>query len=103
MFTPNSDTVLIEKIASDMAAAPQEVALGEAEEYFKYDLRPLFQEIKAPIRSINRQSRDPELVEEIRKYAPSFEIVSVPNAGHFLMIEDPDTFNRLLEEIIQDF
>jgi pimeloyl-ACP methyl ester carboxylesterase len=27
----------------------------------------------------------------------------MPGVGHFLMLEDPDTFNRLLGEAIEDF
>ena len=27
----------------------------------------------------------------------------MPGAGHFLMMEDPDTFNRLLTEAIEGF
>ena len=27
----------------------------------------------------------------------------MPGVGHFLMMEDPETFNRLLGETIEDF
>jgi pimeloyl-ACP methyl ester carboxylesterase len=29
--------------------------------------------------------------------------VLMPGVGHFLMMEDPETFNRLLGEVIADF
>ena len=27
----------------------------------------------------------------------------MPGVGHFLMMEEPETFNRLLDEAIEDF
>ena len=27
----------------------------------------------------------------------------MPGVGHFLMMEEPETFNRLLGEVIEDF
>ena len=40
MFTPNSDPALIEKIVSDMSAAPAEVGSSAIEEILKHDLIP---------------------------------------------------------------
>jgi len=102
MFTTESDSVLIEKIVTDMAAAPPEVGLKEVEGLFKYDMIKAFQEVKVPIRCINA-GRNQENVEEARQYAPTFEVVAMSNVGHFVMMEDPETFNRLLEETIQEF
>ena len=102
MFTPNSDPVLIEKIASDMAAAPPEVGLSELIELFKYDFVSAVQQIEVPIRCINA-NRNEKNVKEAQQYTHSYDVVAMSNVGHFVMMEDPETFIRLLEEIIQEF
>ncbi len=100
-FTLKSDSVLIDKIVTDMAAGPPEVGIKCVEGNIKYDRATAFKEVKVPIRTIN-SGRNQKTVEEIRKYAPTFEVIAMSNVGHFVMMEDPETFNRLLEETIQE-
>jgi hypothetical protein len=38
-----------------------------------------------------------------QQYAPSFKAMIMSGVGHFNMIEDSETFNRLLEEAVQEF
>ena len=52
------------------------------------------------IRCINSDTK-PTNVEAGRHYASSFEVAYMSGVGHFVMMEDPETFNRLLEETIQ--
>ncbi|GAH27103.1 unnamed protein product [marine sediment metagenome] len=99
MFTEKSDPALIERIASDMSAAPPMIGLGALEELLRWDLTMALQEVKAPIRCINSY-RDPNLEAQ---YASYFDVVHVLQVGrHFVMMEDPDIFNRLLAEAIQE-
>ncbi len=105
MFTPNSDPVLVEKIVADMSSAPQEVGLGALEGYVDFqnnEIIQVLQEVQAPITCIN-SDQYPTNVEANQHYAPSFKALIMSGAGHFNMIEEPDTFNRLLEETVQEF
>jgi len=39
----------------------------------------------------------------VKSFAPSFEsfqVLVVPEVGHFIMMEEPETFNRLLTQAI---
>jgi len=36
-----------------------------------------------------------------RRHASSFEVVYMSDVGHFVMMEDPETFNRLLGDIVK--
>lgn len=58
-------------------------------------------QLEVPIIAINSE-RLPTDVEAFRKYVPSFQAKTVPNAGHLVMWDEPDEFNRLLEESIQE-
>jgi pimeloyl-ACP methyl ester carboxylesterase len=105
MFTPNSDSTLVEKIVADMSSAPQEVGLGALEGYVDFqndEIIRVLQEVQAPITCIN-SDKYPTSVETNQRYAPSFQVKIMSGVGHFNMMEDPETFNRLLEETIQEF
>ena len=56
-------------------------------------------EVRIPIRSIN-SNRYPVNVEVNRKYAGSYDVKFMKRVGHFIMLEDPFTFNKLLKETI---
>jgi len=105
MFTPTSDSALVEKIATDMSSAPPVVGIGALERYIDFqnnEIIRVLQEVKAPITCIN-SDMNPTNVEINQHYAPSFKSVIMSGAGHFNMIEDPETFNRLLGETVQEF
>jgi pimeloyl-ACP methyl ester carboxylesterase len=61
-----------------------------------------FKQIKAPITAIN-SDMEPTKVETFRKYTPSFQAKIIPDVGHVVFWDNPEEFNRLLEESIQEF
>jgi pimeloyl-ACP methyl ester carboxylesterase len=102
-FTPNSDQMLIDKIVTDMSSAPPEVGIDAAEANVNFEnneIIKVLKEVKAPITCINAGATN---VETNKRHAPSFKVKIMSGVGHFHMIEDPETFNRLLEETIQEF
>jgi len=101
MFPPNADSALVAHIASDMASGPAEVGIGAMTNLLRYDPAPAVRELKVPIRGINAD-KWPTNVEGNKKLAASFDVKFMPGRGHFVQIEDPDTFNRLLEETIHE-
>ena len=104
MFTPNSDPALVEKIVADMSSAPQEVGLGALEGYIDFQINEIIrvlQEVKAPITCIN-SDKYPTNVETNQRYALFFQAKIMSGVGHFNMMEDPEAFNRRLEETIQE-
>ena len=102
MFSEGSDSALVEQIATDMAAAPPEVGLSAIEEFLGYDYRSVLAEVRLPIRTINCD-KYPTDVEGNQAIGESFEIRLMPGTGHFLHMEDPVTFNRLLSETLSEF
>lgn len=101
MFTPKTDAKLIEKIVKVMSSAPPEVGIQSFEGMFKQDLVAVLKEIKVPIRCINAD-KFPINVEAGKRHAVSFEVKIMKGVGHFLHMEDPETFNRLLEETVKE-
>ncbi|MFC1682959.1 alpha/beta fold hydrolase [Candidatus Zixiibacteriota bacterium] len=105
MFPPAADSALVERVLADLASAPAEVGIGAMEAYYKWfrdDFERVVAEIDVPLHCISADLW-PTNVEGNRKYFPSFDISVMPGRGHFLHMEDPETFNRLLEEVVAKF
>ena len=101
LFTPKTDPALIEKIVHAMASCPPEVGLGAWESLFSYDLASAMDKIKTNIRCIN-SDKYPNNIDAGKRHALSFEVKLLKGYGHFLMLEDPKTFNTLLEESLNE-
>jgi pimeloyl-ACP methyl ester carboxylesterase len=100
LFTPDADTTLMATVAEDMASSPKEIALSALESAWTYDMRAAFANVRVPIRGINSDFY-PVNIDAGKRHASSFEITFMSGVGHFLMMEDPVTFNRHLEDTIQ--
>jgi pimeloyl-ACP methyl ester carboxylesterase len=101
MFTPKSDPALAERVAQEMAEAPKEVAISALENLFAYNEARALAATKAPLRLINAD-RWPTDLAAVRKHKPGVQLAVMEGRGHFLMLEDPAEFNRLLEGALKD-
>jgi len=45
----------------------------------------------------------PTNVEAFKRYVPGFKVKIVKDVGHLIMWDNPEEFNRLLEECIKEF
>jgi pimeloyl-ACP methyl ester carboxylesterase len=99
MFVPSSDPRLADRIAKDMASAPPAVAVSAMAQLLRYDQGAALASIKAPIRVINSDKWATDL-EALRKHRPDISLAVVPAVGHFLMMEEPEEFNRLLQRAV---
>jgi pimeloyl-ACP methyl ester carboxylesterase len=102
MFLPDTDPGLVEWVVTDMASAPPEIAVDALERAISND-GPIvagLRELTASVVAINPGYR-PTDIEDLRRHG--VEAIVMPGVGHFLMLEDPDGFNRLLREVIEAF
>jgi pimeloyl-ACP methyl ester carboxylesterase len=101
MFPENADSALVDRIAADMSTAPPEVAISAVENYISVNPMEVLKEVRVPIRAINSDMW-PTNLKTNRKHAASFELKLMPGIGHFVQLEDPATFNRLLHETLDE-
>lgn len=99
MFPTGSDPNIVEKIVEDMSSAPPGVGISSLWGYFRYNVTEALKQVKVPLYCINSDLLETN-VEANRRHAESFDVKLMPKMGHFIMIEGPDTFNRLLDEVI---
>lgn len=57
--------------------------------------------VKAPVRLLNSDFMPTDL-QHWQKHHSDVELTIMPGVGHFLMLENPGEFNRLLENILRD-
>jgi pimeloyl-ACP methyl ester carboxylesterase len=102
MFVPGSDPGLAEWVAADMSAAPPGIAVDAMEHAISNDraMPGLLQQLTMPVVAINPDHR-PTDIHALRPHGVKTVLMS--GVDLFLMMEDPDTFNRLLGEVLKEF
>ena len=101
MFTPDADSLIVEQIANDMSSAPPKVGIGAMQELASYDIIKTLKDVQISIVCIN-SDKWPTNVEAGQRHVISFELKLMPGIGHFVMIEEPDKFNKFLNETLNE-
>jgi pimeloyl-ACP methyl ester carboxylesterase len=102
IFGENADSTLVMRIANDMSSAPPQVALASFRSLFHFEEAPIFDETNIPVVFIN-STRFPTNTESANKHIKEFKLILIEDVGHFPMLENPEEFNRILEETIKEF
>jgi pimeloyl-ACP methyl ester carboxylesterase len=101
-FTDRTDPILKKWIVGDMSAAPPEVAIPAIVALMAMDYGPTLAELDVPIIAVNSAGA-PTDEAGIREIEPRFKVVNLQGVGHFPMLEDPQTFNRVLARIVAEW
>ncbi|MDD2236687.1 MAG: alpha/beta hydrolase [Kiritimatiellae bacterium] len=92
-----------EWILSDMSAAPSRVALSAMENmlrlYTAGETATLFDEVQVPVIGLMADMW-PVNAEANRRHMLSFETMMFEGGDHFLMLNQPDAFNRALKKAV---
>jgi pimeloyl-ACP methyl ester carboxylesterase len=102
LFGPGGDPALIEWVANDMAAAPPDVAIDAVRHAIANEGPAVaaLARLSVPVVAINPDYR-PTDTESLARHG--IRTVILADVGHFLMLDDPDQFNRALEEVVAGF
>jgi pimeloyl-ACP methyl ester carboxylesterase len=95
-FPKDADPQFIRKISDDMSSAPPEVAVPSLEALMRMDYAPLLANVHVPVIAIDASNSGAVDEARIQKLLPAFKAVTIPDTGHFLMLETPERFNPIL-------
>jgi pimeloyl-ACP methyl ester carboxylesterase len=95
MFTPETPAALQEQILKMMLAAPEATAVGAMTAMFDPSI-PKTDVIRAPALDVYAGTAEIPNVQTTKEILPSYEATKIAGTGHFLMMEKPDEFNRML-------
>lgn len=101
MFPPDADSITRYQVAIDMSSGPAEVGLGALEDMWSGDYTETIDEVVSlnkPVVIINIELWPTDL-EAMNRFG--FDVLTMGDVGHFLMLEDPDRFNILLDEALK--
>jgi pimeloyl-ACP methyl ester carboxylesterase len=99
-FVATSDASLVTQIVTDAAAAPPEVAIPAVRNFLLWKASEGLPRVQAPMKQINSDRGEIDM-EAAERYG--VDVLLMSGVGHFVMMEDPDTFNRLLSAVIAEF
>lgn len=101
MFPGNADTSIINKVTRDMLSTPFEIAVSAIEHAINFDPLPNLKELAVPIVSFNAVYY-PTNVEGNQSVANNFSAKFIEGVGHYIMLENPEVFNQLLQNTIDE-
>ncbi len=102
--TPESEELVLlqAEVEADMCAGPEDVGIALMAGFGNYRGGEPMARANVPIRALNAEYSSPTDVEVNRRYSPDFQVVTLGNVGHFLMLEDPDSFNKLFLAVLDE-
>ncbi|MFK7957067.1 MAG: alpha/beta fold hydrolase [Lysobacterales bacterium] len=101
MFVEQSDPAIKDFVLADLAAAPFPAAIGARRASGSFDASQIMASLDVPLILISSDYL-PTDVAHLKVNARAFQYLSMSGVGHFVMLEDPDTFNALLAEALAD-
>jgi pimeloyl-ACP methyl ester carboxylesterase len=104
MFLETADPALVKEITEKALLTNRKAALGILHDFGRVDLKSALAAAKKPVRCINASA--PRMapltaVETNCKYA-DYKAVTMDGVGHYLMIERPAEFNKLMREALKE-
>lgn len=102
MFLEDADPTIRDFVIRDMASAPPAVAIPAAMGLGEFDAAGALTALTVPLVLINSDYR-PTDVAPFNARVKDFQLVEMTGVGHFLMMEDPSTFNAHLDAAIKRF
>jgi len=99
MFVPDTPQPLREQIMTMMMGAPEATANGAMRAMFDPSIRTA-DVIRAPALAVYAGNAQVPDRETMRQVVPNIEATQVTGTGHFLMMEKPQEFNRLLRAFL---
>jgi pimeloyl-ACP methyl ester carboxylesterase len=101
MFRPETDAALADRIVKGMLRTPIRASLGALAADMLYSPITALVALRKPVAAINCD-RFPTALDANRRVVPSFILKMLKGVDHFLMLEAPEEFSRVLEETIRE-
>lgn len=87
------------RIQGEFLAADPALAVAIIEPLYQMDLRETARRVAVPVRAINADF-SPTNVEANRRYFRDYAVETVARAGHYPMLERPESFNAALDRVL---
>jgi pimeloyl-ACP methyl ester carboxylesterase len=99
LFAPTTPPEVRARLQREFLQQDANLAVRVIEPLYAMDPREAARLVEVPVRAINSDA-SPTQVEHNRKYLRDFDSVTIAGTGHYPMLERPDEFNRLLDDVL---
>ena len=99
LFAETTPVDIQKRLQSEFLKNDPELAVKIIEPLYKMDICEIAKLVKVPVRAIN-SDYTPTNPDNNRKYLRDYEFVTIHGTGHYPMLENPDAFNRALDEML---
>ncbi|KPE51854.1 alpha/beta fold hydrolase [Chryseobacterium indologenes] len=101
LFAEKTPVAVKERLQSEFLQNEPETAISLLLPLYKTDFRDIAKQVKIPVRAINSDN-SPTHLENNRKYLKNYDCIDITGTGHYLMLEKPEEFNRILDKVIKE-
>lgn len=101
LFAESTPADVRERLQNEFLQNTSERAIDLLRPLYKKDFRETASKVTVPVRAINSDNF-PTNIENNRKYLKDYNYLEMAGTGHYPMLENPETFNQLLEQTIQE-
>lgn len=99
LFAETTPISVKQRLQNEFLQNESDLAIKAIEPLYKIDIRKAAKSIQVPVRAINSDAT-PTNVENNRKYLKDYDYTIITGTGHYPMLEKPDEFNSILENLI---
>jgi pimeloyl-ACP methyl ester carboxylesterase len=99
LFAQSTPAAVRRRLQDEFLKSDPDLAVKVIEPLYRMDIRESARRLAVPVRAINSDF-SPTNAEGNRRYLRDYDCASISGTGHYPMLERPDEFNRLLDELL---
>lgn len=101
LFVEKTPENIKRQLQSEFLQNESDLAINVLRPLYEMDIRKIAKQVDVPVRAINSDA-SPTGIENNKKYFSNYDSKIITATGHYPMLEKPDAFNTLLNEIINE-
>lgn len=100
LFAEGTPPAVRERVQHEFLQHEPELAINALRPLYTTDFKTVPKQIQVPVIAINSDA-SPTHPENNRKYLKNYDYVPIEGVGHYPMLEKPEEFNTILDEVIK--
>jgi pimeloyl-ACP methyl ester carboxylesterase len=100
LFSKSTPAEVRSRIQNEFLTCAPGLAIQIIEPLYRMDVREAAHRVTVPVRAINADFT-PTSGENNRTYFRDYDYVTIAGCGHYPMLERPDEFNRILDDVLR--
>lgn len=100
LFVEQTPAVVKERVQQEFLQNAPEKAINALKPLYETDFKKIAEQVQIPVIAINSDA-SPTHLEGNRKYLKDYNYLTITGVGHYPMLEKPEVFNTILDEVLK--